>query len=265
MQTTLARKANDMAATDTQRSEVLWDDGIAFGLGLFETIAVEHGRPVFLEEHLARLVSGARRLGIEAEGRVNAGDVLSRIAREDMARGAMKLVLTPSNLLMLPRSNPYDDAARGQGFRLRFSKVRRNETSPLTYLKSMNYGDSLMEKRAAHKSGFDEPLFLNTSGFVAEGATTNVFWAKGGRLFTPPVKAGLLPGVMRAYVMSQCAVEERMAPGEELLDADEVFVTNSLLGVMPASSLEGHAYDAANRHFSREAWQSYAAHLAELV
>lgn len=254
-----------MVAIGMTRSEVLWDDGIAFGLGLFETIAVEHGQPVFLDEHLARLVSGARRLGIETDGRVDAGDVLSGINRENMVRSAMKLVLTPSNLLMLPRSNPYSEVDRARGFRLRFSEVRRNETSPLTYLKSMNYGDNLMEKRRAHKDGFDEPLFLNTNGFVAEGATTNMFWARDGRLFTPPVKAGLLPGVMRSYVMSHCAVEECMASRGELFAADEVFVTNSLLGIMPASSLEGHAYDAANRRFSREAWHLYANHLADFA
>lgn len=254
-----------MTAADMARTEVLWDDGIAFGLGLFETIAVEHGKPVFLDEHLARLKASAQRLGLQSAERIDGGEVLSWLKREGMVRGAVKLVLTPSNLLMLPRANPYDDASREQGFRLRFSEVRRNETSPLTYLKSMNYGDNLMEKRAAHRDGFDEPLFVNMQGFVAEGATTNVFWAKGGRLFTPPVNDGLLPGVMRAYVMAHCAVEERRTSREDLLAADEVFVTNSLLGVMPASALSNRVYAPAERRFAHEAWQTYAAYLADLA
>lgn len=247
------------------RAEVLWDDGIAFGLGLFETIAVEHGKPVFLGEHMARLKAGARRLGLQAGERVTEHDVISWLERENMVRGAVKLVLTPCNLLMMPRANPYDDAARERGFRLRFSEVRRNETSPLTYLKSMNYGDNLMEKRAARRDGFDEPLFVNMQGFVAEGATTNVFWAKGGRLFTPPVRDGLLPGVMRAYVMAHCAAAERRTSREDLLAADEVFVTNSLLGVMPASALSDRVYDPAGRRFAREAWRAYAAYLVDLA
>ena len=132
------------------------------------------------------------------------------------------------------------------------SNVRRNETSPFVYHKTMNYGDCILEKRAVRGSDIQEPVFLNTRGEIAEGATSNLFFVKGGTLYTPEVSSGLLPGILRRWVLETGkkeglpVVEKRIRP-EEVKTFEECFVTNSLLGIMPVSALEDVKFQSRNR------------------
>ena len=108
-------------------------------------------------------------------------------------------------------------------------------------MKTLNYGDCILQKRAATARGIDEPLFLNTKGQVAEGATSNIFAVIQGEVVTPPVSCGLLPGVMRDFALRVTGAKERPLSPEELMQADEVFLTNSLMGAMPARSIDGRS------------------------
>ena len=81
-----------------------------------------------------------------------------------------------------------------------FSAVVRNDTSPLVGHKTMNYGDCILAHRAAAAAGMDERIFLNTRGQLAEGTVSNLFLVSGGRLYTPALSCGLLPGVLRDYL-----------------------------------------------------------------
>ena len=82
---------------------------------------------------------------------------------------------------MSVRENTYTEQDYEQGFITGYANVRRNETSPLTYHKTLNYGDCILEKRRVKAEGIQEPVFLNTRGELSEGATTNVFFVKRGR------------------------------------------------------------------------------------
>ena len=129
-------------------------------------------------------------------------------------------------------------AARyARGFRMDFSAVRRNETSPLTGHKTLNYGDCILEHRAAAAAGMDERIFLNMRGKLAEGTVSNLFLVSGGRIYTPALSCGLLPGVLRSYLLERYRVEEGEIDPRELENFDECFVTNSLMGVMPVQQL----------------------------
>ena len=103
-----------------------------------------------------------------------------------------------------------------------------------------------MQKRAATARGIDEPLFLNTKGQVAEGATSNIFAVIDGEVVTPPVSCGLLPGVMRDFALRVTGAKERPLMPEGLMQADEVFLTNSLIGAMPVRSIEGQSVSCGN-------------------
>lgn len=118
-----------------------------------------------------------------------------------------------------------------------FSEVRRNESSPFTYHKTLNYGECILEKRQAAVRGLDEVVFLNGKGEICEGAVSNVFFVRKGKVFTPEISCGLLPGIMRGYVMECCDVEERKILPDSLEEFEECFVTNSLMGIMPVSRL----------------------------
>lgn len=233
-----------LAADDALRStssQVEADDGFFFGVGAFETIAVAAGRPLLLDAHLARLCRACEYLGVDADAGELAREVRKRAAAPEVAGGrwALKLTVTPDNRLITLRPNPYGPARYDQGFSLVTSPVRRNEGSPLTAMKTLCYADCILAKREAWAAGFDEPVMLNNRGELAEGATTNLFLVLDGRMLTPPVECGLLPGVARAWVLEQGAAREAVLYPEDLARCEEAFVTNSLMGVMPVRSIDG--------------------------
>ena len=217
------------------------DDGFSFGIGAFETMSVLDGRAVLLDAHLERLNTTLERLGIGT--RIRRSDVLEMTRGGALDGRALKIEVSERNTVFSDRPNPYDDARRARGFRLSISDIRRNETSPFTYMKSLQYGDSIMEKRRAMREGFDEPLFLNSRGEVCEGATTNIFFVREGRIATPPVGCGMLLGITRAYVMDRFDVEERIIRPEDMEDYEGCFITNSLMGAMAVSSIDEVAFE----------------------
>ena len=221
--------------------EILLDEGYQFGLGAFETIAVEENCPVFLEWHLERLREAIDFFGFS--WKITEEEVWQQLRREPIVHGALKVIVSNRNVVFLTRENHYTQEQYQRGFRMEFSPVRRNETSPLVYYKTMNYGDCILEKRRAGTLGLDELIFLNMRGEISEGTTTNIFFGKNGKLYTPRKECGLLPGVMRRYVMSEMETEETVMIPEQLQKFDECFVTNSLVGIMPAASLAGYTFE----------------------
>lgn len=220
------------------------DNGYFFGIGAFETIAVEEGKTILLKEHYARLFRAMDFFGLK----ISADELDEKVGRAleapDMKKGRKVLKITASekNLLVTTRENTYCESDYQKGFTTDFSRVRRNETSPFTYHKTLNYGDCLMEKHLANDRNIQEPVFLNMKGRIAEGATTNVFFVKNNRICTPSVSSGILPGIMRSYICTISRVQETELYPEELEQFEEMFLTNSLLGVMPVVSLGDHLF-----------------------
>ena len=236
-----------MSNTLVASNQITPDDGFFFGIGVFETIALEQGVPIFFREHLTRMMTSLERLGLTAEPR-ELLDLARNACRGNAVAGSkvLKLVVTEKNRFATVRANAYNDARRAAGFTCAFSEVRRNETSPLVAMKTFNYGDCILQKRAATARGIDEPFFLNTKGQVAEGATSNIFAVIQGEVVTPPVSCGLRPGVMRDFALRVTGAKERPLSPEELMQADEVFLTNSLMGAMPVRSIDGQSIACGN-------------------
>lgn len=223
--------------------QITLDEGYQFGLGVFETVAMECGRPVFLDWHLERLLGSLKELGIS-------GNITEREVQEYLIsikagegpqafldHGVLKIMVSEKNNLFTMRENPYTPAKRRKGFRLVYSSVYRNETSPLVRHKTMNYGDCILEKRRAASLGADELIFRNSRGEICEGTTTNIFFVREGRLYTPPVFCGLLPGILRRFILEHFPVTECVIRAEDVPKMEECFVTNSLMGVMPVNCL----------------------------
>lgn len=218
--------------------QILLDEGYQFGLGLFETIAVEENCPVFLERHLRRLNDSMTALSIAGKagsmGLVKE-QIRNCLLEHPMEHGALKVMVSEENQILTSRQNPYGREQFEKGFSMEFSPVRRNETSPLTFHKTLNYGDCILEKRRAHEAGVDEFLFLNTRGEICEGTVCNVFFAGEEKLYTPALSCGILPGIMREFLMEICPVEETVLYPEDIRRFTECFVTNSLMGIMPVN------------------------------
>jgi branched-subunit amino acid aminotransferase/4-amino-4-deoxychorismate lyase len=233
-------------------------DGFMFGHGLFETIKVLEGSPLFFDDHFARLSRSAAALGLALIGdreqlRLRCEQVL---AANTLVAGNLKLVLFQDEggpgEIVLARAGLYPAEFYSRGFRLKTETT--GGRGALAAHKTLNYFENIAAKRRVVAAGFDEPLFIDSGGMLLEGATTNVFIVKNGRVFTPPLDGRILPGVARGRVLRLLGnrVSEEAISLKQLFEADEVFVTNALLGVMPVSQVDGHVYDPARNSVTRE-------------
>jgi len=213
------------------------DEGYFSGKGLFETIYVKN-KPVFLEEHLNRLNNGLSRLNIKKNiSKEYFLDVL-RIMR--CKNCAIKLMVSDDNIIFVDRKISYTRENYEKGFSIVVSNIKRNPFSHMTYLKSFNFYDNIIERESAINRGYDEVLFLNTEGYVSEGSISNIFYIKDSVIYTPDLKCGLLNGVVRSFIINNykkhMIYETRFDLGT-LLKADGVFITNSIMGIMKVSKI----------------------------
>jgi branched-subunit amino acid aminotransferase/4-amino-4-deoxychorismate lyase len=227
------------------------DRGITVGLGLFETILALEGQPVFADRHLARLRDGCVRLGWHPEWPDLLEIMAELITRNELAGGRARIRLALSAgsgvshdlslgadhvmwMTAAPVAQPPESTTAN------LSPWRRNEHSPLAGLKCASYAENLVALAHAGRKGFEETFFLNTSGHLCEAATSNVFVVKNGEIHTPPLASGCLPGITRAVAIGLAGslgipCEERDIPEIDIHDADEIFLTSSIRGVMGVS------------------------------
>ena len=215
------------------------DEGYGFGLGLFETILLYKGKPIFLDEHLARINKSIEDLALNID-KLEKDEVFQYLDnnKNTLEYEVLKIVLSEKNRIFLKREYTYTEKDYQKGFSLNISKVRRNESSIFTFHKTLNYGDNILEKRKSKKLGYDEPIFLNSKNQITEGATSNIFVVVEDKIYAPKLSCGLLNGIVRQYIISNYDVTEKEIDIEFLNNADEIFLTNSLFGIMPVSNLE---------------------------
>lgn len=219
------------------------DEGLLYGYGLFETIRAIEGRMPLLERHLDRIFAGAARLGIDVprERPEIARDLAHVVASAELADARVRLTLTlgsPEGLpVLMAMAHPYQEPALP--YETCLVRGHPGANSPTKGLKSLSYLPWLLAREEARSRGFHEALMTDDSGQIVEGSTTNVFvMLEEGDVATPPLESGALPGVARAWVMERLGdVREAPLVPKDLYEASEVFLTNALLGVIPASRL----------------------------
>ena len=222
------------------------DEGFYFGLGAFETIAVEDQIPQFFCQHMERLQKTLQYFQLPVQIKKVENQAEQFLQKEVFRQGrkVLKIAVSEKNIVCSVRENPYQEKDYLCGFTAEFSAVRRNETSPLTYHKTLNYGDCILEKRRAVRENFQEAVFLNTRGEIAEGTCSNVFFWSQGHIIAPPLSCGMLPGIIRQYIYEHYPVIEKNIKPEQVSDYEEMFLTNSLFGIMPVKKLGGHTFSS---------------------
>jgi branched-chain amino acid aminotransferase group I len=243
-----------------------FDHGFLYGYGLFETMRAYNGHVFRLDSHLTRLRCSAESIGLThsvlttAEGKqslkaactatVEANQLKDARVRLTVSAGEGDMTPDPGTcsaptILITARNlHPLPPEKYETGFKATVSSLRRNSQSPLSRLKSTCYMENVLARTAARASGYDEAISLNEQGYLAEGSTTNIFVVSNGELITPSLESGVLPGITREAVLeiagnSDIRATERLVKLEELVEAQEAFVTNSVLEVMPLVSVEG--------------------------
>lgn len=242
------------------------DGGWLFGDSLFETLLVREGRALLLKDHLDRLELSARLLELPF-ARQDATDKLQRALgaapwpvarlRLTLSRGATSGLGFPSAASRLLLSlAPYREASaaeRQTGWHALTAPNRRvNPLSHLPQLKRGNYADCLYAWNHARRNNRDEALFAEPTGELLEGATSNLFVVRAGRLVTPPAGELVLAGVVRGRLLELAAglgLSAAIEPlgAEQLFGAEEAFLCNSLVLMMPLASLDGRPVPRGTR------------------
>ena len=254
---------------DLARLSVL-DAGFQHAVGLFETMGVYNGRVFRLREHLGRMARSAGELGLAGDldvggleaavGEVVAANGLSRARlRLAVTAGAVSLLRGgggegPERSVVAVVSEPtvYDPGYFERGVMAVVGPPAANPFDPVAGHKTLAYWSRLLTLRQAAGVGAGEVIWLNISNHLASGAVSNVFLVRREKLLTPIARgeevagamaAPVLPGTTRAVVMEVAGsvglgVERKMLTVEDLLDADEVFLTNSSWLVLPVTGVE---------------------------
>ncbi len=235
------------------------DYGFLYGYGLYETVRAYEGKAFRLDNHLARLKFSGERLGILIHTALIREAVNEVIKANGFHQTRLRISVSAGEGTMVPNidscerptvavlASEYQPPAPEkyqQGYKAIISSIRRNSLSPVTYLKSANNIENMLARREAKDARADEALFLNEKGSLTEAAGCNVFLVSDGILKTPKFEAGILPGVTRVVVFELAAqlgikVKEVNIKLEQLLSADEAFLTNSLIEIVPLTKVGG--------------------------
>lgn len=224
------------------------DAGFLHGDGLFETLRVDAGEARHVGPHLDRLLAGLRRVEIEIpEDRAMLEEAVAIVAqaaprptarlRITMTRGAGGV---PTRLVTAAPYHPPDEPQYRDGVAaVLLPDLRIDARGPLAGLKSLCWQANRLALLRAERAGAFEALLCNESGHLVEGARSNLLVALEDGIFTPPLEDGCLPGTVRQRLLDQGAVTERFLVPEDLGQAREILLTNSLIGVLPIGRLEG--------------------------
>jgi branched-chain amino acid aminotransferase len=252
---------NGRLLPEDEASLSIFDRGFTLGDGIFETLRVRDGRPLWLGDHLARLRQGADVFGIpvpfgdaairrglaeliEASGQPQASLRLTMSRGPSRARGLWPPA-SPATPTLLAIVSPFPGAARPPLRLIVANTVRRNEHSPLSLIKSLNYGDNILARREAESRGADDALMMNSQGRITCGTVGNIFLRFAGEWITPPIADGILAGTARRRLIPMLGAREHAIDRADLQRAEAGMVSNSL-SLTAIGTLNGRALEDAS-------------------
>jgi len=264
-----------LSARDT--SVLLGDRGLCYGDGLFETMRAEGGAVPLLERHLDRLIDGCERLGVPVPDRAALAAHIARLGC-DAGSGVIKVVVTRaggargyrpperpdvrvmSQTAPLPKTPQRHDR---QGMRLQICSTRIGRSAATAGLKHLGRLEQVMASAELGDAG-DEGLMLDEHDNVIEGTRCNVFLVRDGRLLTPLLDMSGVAGVMRSLVLESAGslgleCEEIRLRLEDLTRADEIFMTNAIIGICPVSRIEALDWQRPPGHVAKRLMEVIAA------
>jgi aminodeoxychorismate lyase len=239
------------------------DRGFMYGDGLFETTRIAGGRAFRLAQHLERMVRGADYLKIPlpyppkeiqkfVAQLVEANAMPEAVLRVTLTRGAGERGYTPPatvgqpTLVMTLHPLPPMPADEPMLWSMVTSSYHIPASGAISSFKTTSKILHVFARIEAHERGADEALLLNTNGEVAETAGGNIFWVYQNSICTVPTGRGVLPGITRAVVLEICQAiglptSKRVIKPQHLRNAEGVFVTQSVLGIVPVVAFDGEA------------------------
>ena len=237
------------------------DRGLHYGDGIFETIAVKNGQTQYWDRHQQRLIAGCHRLTLPIpDMKTLQREILS--ITSDQTEAVLKIIITrgqggrgyivPDNILTtrIVACYQYPDYPMSyweQGVKVRLCQTPLSMNPALAGIKHCNRLEHILARNEWQDLDIAEGLMLDSQHNVIEGTMSNLFIVRNGRLITPTVTQCGVEGVIRGVVMD-VARDQKIAFSvdnisvNDVLDADEVFLTNSVIGIWPVRQFEGHSY-----------------------
>jgi D-amino acid aminotransferase len=246
---------------DAQRATIsIFDRGYLHGEGVFETLRAYDGEPAFVDLHYGRLHDSCRRLGIRLPLTRHALEaVLHQLLKKNRAReAALRITVSalgtaspqrpknaPTNLVVHLRpllAKPKTLYQKGASVILVQSVMA--DSAAIANIKSTNYLSKILAREEVANAKADEGLICTAQKQIVEGTATNLFVVRNGRVLTPPITEGLLPGVTRRVIMGvaeqlQIPIRETSITVPALKSADEIFLTGSITEVLPIREVRG--------------------------
>lgn len=256
---------NGELVPEDQATITVFDGGLLHGAGLFETMRAYGGVVFRLDDHLTRLQASGQALSLfdmTDDDLQSVADGLGRLLeRNELADARVRLTMTSGDMRPAPDGNrqpastllataipvvAYPDELYQKGMTVLISKYKQSRQDPTCGCKTLGYLPRLMSLRMAQANRCGEALWFTHENLLAEGAVSNVFIVAGDVLKTPPVDTPVLPGVTRKAVIELAesegiTVQEIPLTINDLLDADEVLLTNSIMEIMPVCRVEARA------------------------
>jgi len=237
-----------------------FNHGFLYGYGIFETMRSYNGSIFRLDHHLARLHEAAKTLGITdrltafnlekaCPDVLKANKLTDARLRLTVTAGEGDIIPNPDTcsgitvFIVAKKLVPPPAEKYQRGYSAILSSYRRNSQSLLSRLKSTSYLENVLARQEARDAGVDEVVLPNEQGFVAEGSTTNIFLLNRQTLITPSIESGALPGITREVILELAksmgiTTVVKQVELEELRNAAEVFLTNSIIEIMPLTRLD---------------------------
>lgn len=253
------------------------DRGFQYGDGVFETLAVADGKPLFLQQHLARLFKGCQVLRIPApdprillaEARQLAATTDNAVLKLMITRGSggrgyrQPVSISPTRVLSLHPSPQYPSAYQSEGVTLRFCAQRLATSPALAGIKHMNRLEQVLARAEWDDDAIQEGLMLDYQGYVIEGTMSNLFVVKDGALLTPELDGCGIKGILREMVIESAVahnigVSEKQLDQQSVLLADEMFVTNSVIGIWPVKQLDEQCFKVGRITRRMQQWYAEA-------
>jgi branched-chain amino acid aminotransferase len=251
---------NGRLVPEEQAAVSIFDYGLLYGYGIFETIRAYNGRFFMLEEHLKRLRHSAEKTGmrINVDGARRA--IKSVLAANKIKDGYVRITITygvgkprlafgaggKPTIIAFAREIPKDVESKQQkGVRIGFSEIMQYSRRYTSGVKSINYLETALRKKEAANRRLDDVIILNEKMDVVEASTANIFLVDGrGSLVTPKLEDGCLEGITRDMIIGiarklRIKIVEKSISRAELLKAKEVFISNSVMEIIPVVRIEG--------------------------
>lgn len=233
------------------------DGGFLYGAGLFETMRASNGVVFALDDHIDRLFTSAEKLKINMRGdkKFVADAIYETLNANELKEARIRLTATsgvigsensePTLLVTAVSFGAYPKEYYEKGILVVLNSYRQNPSDVLSGHKTTSYFARISALATAVQKRAAEALWFTVDGRLAEGCVSNVFLVKNLILYTPALNAGILPGIARKTVLKLAAensikLEEKDLTIDDLLKADEVFITNVIMQVLPVTAIEAH-------------------------